>query len=415
MLVGRGAAARRARSCRAGAAATVAASRLRRRGLAVDSAADPHGRRPLRLLLLDANPLVWQAASAETLGRTLRGFADQFQSCVVLCARAAPHAPCVIATADERRVRTPDGPARYMDQLAPDRVAVVFDGERSWQSRRDWIEQARALAEPRAALLAAAADALQAEATALAQADLAADHDQALARLREAQAAASVVAKRLTEAAAAVPAEQAAFAQEIFGALATTTHCSDGSSSSDHGATAAAAAAQAAYPEIERQLVAGGLNDAGRVLLHEKVAASHRASQRMKEDASSAKRLVSFPSYKANRKPSPELVAAVLREAPSLVRSLGWPTVVASGIEADDAIGQILTLCCGGGSSGDAAAAAAVTPYILSKDKDFTQLLDSCPDLQLIRPRHWKATAVEGQVDEFYGLETVTAEDVAEK
>ena len=62
-----------------------------------------------------------------------------------------------------------------------------------------------------------------------------------------------------------------------------------------------------------------------------------------------------------------------------------------------------------------AAAAAAVTPYILSKDKDFTQLLDSCPDLQLIRPRHWKATAVEGQVDEVYGLETVTAEDVAEK
>lgn len=37
---------------------------------------------PLRLLLVDANPLVWRAA-ADSPGRTLRVFAELFQSCVV--------------------------------------------------------------------------------------------------------------------------------------------------------------------------------------------------------------------------------------------------------------------------------------------------------------------------------------------
>ena len=36
-----------------------------------------------------------------------------------------------------------DGPMiyRYVELLAPDRVAVVFDGSRSWESRREFIDQ----------------------------------------------------------------------------------------------------------------------------------------------------------------------------------------------------------------------------------------------------------------------------------
>ena len=36
---------------------------------------------PLRLLMIDANPLVWRAV-ADNLDRTLRIFADIFQTCV---------------------------------------------------------------------------------------------------------------------------------------------------------------------------------------------------------------------------------------------------------------------------------------------------------------------------------------------
>ena len=76
----------------------------------------------------------------------------------------------------------------------------------------------------------------------------------------------------------------------------------------------------------------------------------------------------------------------VLDEAPALVRSLGWPTIVADGIEADDAIGQLLGVCCNGPGLGrPPQAAGGVAPYILSKDKDFTQLLGGFPSLQLIR------------------------------
>lgn len=68
-----------------------------------------------------------------------------------------------------------------MELLAPDRVAVVFDGSRSWESRRVWIEQARDMAAPRAAQLESAAAALEAEGAALDRA-IAAACDMALVR-----------------------------------------------------------------------------------------------------------------------------------------------------------------------------------------------------------------------------------------
>lgn len=306
-----------------------------------------------------------------------------------------------------------------MNLLRPDRVAVVFDGHRSWQSRRRLIEQARALAVSRTRLLLLAADALQDEADALSQvlaAVVAGDQDQTRRRLSAAGDAALLAEERLANAASAVPAAQTAFAEEIFGVLGTL-----GSTNESTDATAA----KAVYSALELDLAEGKFSENSLRVLQDREAASRRSNHALLDSANSAKKLVEFPSYKANRPQTPELVRSVLHEAPALVRSLGWPTFVVDGIEADDVIGQILSLCCGLSSvdssserslvgAAMAPSSAGVTPFILSKDKDFTQLLDWCPDLLLVRPRHHGSNA-QGHHDSYPGLESVGVENVPEK
>ena len=55
--------------------------------------------------------------------------------------------------------------------------------------------------------------------------------------------------------------------------------------------------------------------------------------------------------------------------------------------------------------------------YLLSKDKDFTQLLGRFgSSLELLRPRHSaQLRSAEARADEFPGLETVVAADVPAK
>lgn len=111
---------------------------------------------------------------------------------------------------------------------------MVFDGKESWQSRRKLIDQAREMAAPRAALLSAAADSLQAEAEALAQATAAAergDYSRTQTSIQSARDAGCAV-QRLVDLLAGVIAdlsqEQGAFAAEIFGDLEPPMRNQDG-------------------------------------------------------------------------------------------------------------------------------------------------------------------------------------------
>ena len=311
---------------------------------------------------------------------------------------------------------------RYLDLLRPDRVAVVFDGKQSWQSRRNIIEQARAIAKDRAEKLFKAANAAQAEAEALSQAVAAAaagDYSQSRASVKLAREQAFRAAKQLD---AVNPTEHAAFVEEIFGVVETSFGSGrDGKY---------IAAVEEAYSGLDMHLEEARLSETVIQRLQEQEAECRRNCQTVRDAAESAQRLTDFPSYKGNRPPTPEVIATVLGEAPSLVRSLGWPTFVVDGIEADDVIGQILFRCCNPASgdtlvaNGDSSSAPAalastdagcVVPYILSKDKDFTQLLDLCPDLLLLRPRHSAGMRAEHLQDDYYGLEKVDLEAVAEK
>eukprot|EP01043_Picozoa_sp_COSAG02_P037166 COSAG02_NODE_2770_length_8061_cov_7.055639_9_plen_310_part_00 len=309
-----------------------------------------------------------------------------------------------------------------MDLLQPDRVAVVFDGKSSWESRRQLINKARLLATPRAKLLSAAATALQSEAEALSHAAAAVavrDYFRCRVELQSARQAASEV-KRVVDELAGIPTEQAAFVEEIFGKLETSISNRDG------GRCMTAAE----YSAVELELARGELSESRLCSLQEQEALSRRWSQTARGDADSVKRLEDFPPYKGSRPSTPELVTSVLQEAPSLIRSLGWPTFQVDGIEADDVIGQILTLCCNPSSADSLGAHVdtssppiapmtavscrpSVIPSILSKDKDFTQLLAECSGLELHRPRHYKDA--DGQGDAYHRIETVRAEDVPEK
>jgi 5'-3' exonuclease len=312
-----------------------------------------------------------------------------------------------------------------VDLLEPDRVAVVFDGQRSWESRRQLIAKARRIAAPRAELLSAAGKALRAEAEALSQAAAAvavSDYARSRVEIESARQAAHEV-QRVVDELAGMTTEHAAFVEEIFGKLETPIGNKNGGEYMT--------AAEAVYSAIELELVRCELSEAGLFRLQEQEVLSRRYSQAFRAEADSAKRLAEdFPPYKGNRPGTPELVATVLQEAPSLIRALGWPTFQVDGIEADDVIGQILTLCCNpssadglgaleGCSSSTTAAVAAtdtrpsVIPSILSKDKDFTQLLADCSNLELHRPRHHRDA--DGQGDAFHRIETLRAEDIPEK
>ena len=80
-----------------------------------------------------------------------------------------------------------------------------------------------------------------------------------------------------------------------------------------------------------------------------------------------------FPAYKANRPPMPDDLRVQIEPLHELIRALGFPLIMESGVEADDVIGTL------------AARALAQNYQVLisSGDKDMAQLL-SHADISLI-------------------------------
>ena len=73
-----------------------------------------------------------------------------------------------------------------------------------------------------------------------------------------------------------------------------------------------------------------------------------------------------YPEYKANRSAMPEDLALQIEPIHKVVRAMGWPVLVVTGIEADDVIGTLAKR----------AAAANWTVLISTGDKDLAQLVD---------------------------------------
>ena len=73
-----------------------------------------------------------------------------------------------------------------------------------------------------------------------------------------------------------------------------------------------------------------------------------------------------YPEYKANRASMPEDLALQIEPIHKIVRALGWPVLVVTGIEADDVIGTLAKR----------AAASDWTVLISTGDKDLAQLVD---------------------------------------
>ncbi len=70
-------------------------------------------------------------------------------------------------------------------------------------------------------------------------------------------------------------------------------------------------------------------------------------------------------NYKANRKPMPEELRAQMPYIKLAFDILGWPTIQAENVEADDVIGTLA----------NRAAKAGFNTYIISGDKDFRQIV----------------------------------------
>ena len=78
-----------------------------------------------------------------------------------------------------------------------------------------------------------------------------------------------------------------------------------------------------------------------------------------------------YPEYKAHRSPMPEDLVKQIEPIHALVKALGWPVLVVSGVEADDVIG---TLAC-------QASQAGWETIISTGDKDLAQLVNSSVSL----------------------------------
>jgi DNA polymerase-1 len=73
-----------------------------------------------------------------------------------------------------------------------------------------------------------------------------------------------------------------------------------------------------------------------------------------------------YPEYKANRKAMPEDLARQIPVIHDLVRALGWPLLMPSGIEADDVIATLARR----------AGAQAMRTVVATGDKDLAQIVD---------------------------------------
>jgi DNA polymerase-1 len=96
-----------------------------------------------------------------------------------------------------------------------------------------------------------------------------------------------------------------------------------------------------------------------------------------------------YSEYKAHRSPMPEDLVKQIEPIHALVKALGWPILMVSGVEADDVIG---TLAC-------QATAAGWETIISTGDKDLAQLVN--PSVTLINTMTNEKLDIAGVIEKF--------------
>ncbi|MBU3567489.1 DNA polymerase I [Polynucleobacter alcilacus] len=96
-----------------------------------------------------------------------------------------------------------------------------------------------------------------------------------------------------------------------------------------------------------------------------------------------------YSEYKAHRSPMPEDLVNQIEPIHAMVRALGWPILMVSGVEADDVIG---TLAC-------QATEAGWETIISTGDKDLAQLVN--PSVTLINTMTNEMLDIEGVIEKF--------------
>jgi DNA polymerase I len=96
-----------------------------------------------------------------------------------------------------------------------------------------------------------------------------------------------------------------------------------------------------------------------------------------------------YPEYKAHRSPMPEDLVKQIEPIHAMVKAMGWPVLMVSGVEADDVIG---TLSC-------QATQAGWETIISTGDKDLAQLVNS--SVTLINTMTDEKLDIEGVVAKF--------------
>ena len=96
-----------------------------------------------------------------------------------------------------------------------------------------------------------------------------------------------------------------------------------------------------------------------------------------------------YSEYKAHRSPMPEDLVKQIEPIHAMVKALGWPILMVSGVEADDVIG---TLAC-------QATEAGWETIISTGDKDLAQLVN--PSVTLINTMTNEKLDIEGVIEKF--------------
>jgi DNA polymerase-1 len=96
-----------------------------------------------------------------------------------------------------------------------------------------------------------------------------------------------------------------------------------------------------------------------------------------------------YPQYKANRSSMPEDLVAQIEPIHAVVRALGWPVIMVSGVEADDVIGTLAKK----------ATAVGWKTIISTGDKDLAQLVDE--SVSLINTMSNEKLDIQGVIDKF--------------
>lgn len=96
-----------------------------------------------------------------------------------------------------------------------------------------------------------------------------------------------------------------------------------------------------------------------------------------------------YAEYKAHRSPMPEDLVKQIEPIHAMVKALGWPVLMVSGVEADDVIG---TLAC-------QATQAGWETIISTGDKDLAQLVN--PSVTLINTMTNEKLDIEGVIEKF--------------